>query len=223
MTDNRADHWHRSISNPRRIVGLHNRPCYWLNTDVQTRVPPNVKFLIEDAADENWGSKKYDYIHCRMLLGCFNDYREIIARSYKYLEPGGFFECQELYPTTYCDDGTMPDNHPFCEWSKTQDEAAMKLGKPLRVANKLKKWMRDAGFVDVHEEIFKMPINQWPRDPQYKMLGRFWGQMFLEGLQAFSLALFTRAFGWTKEEIEVYLVRVRHAIVDRNVHAYHKM
>jgi hypothetical protein len=158
-----------------------------------------------------------------MMLGSFEDFREVIKRSYRYLEPGGWIESQEMYPTVYCDDGTMPQDHPFCEWTRTQDEAAMKLGRPLRIGNKLKKWYKDAGFVDVHEEVFKMPINQWPKDPQYKLLGRFWGMMLLDGLQAFSLALFTRAFGWTKEELEVYLVPVRRAIADRNVHAYHKM
>jgi hypothetical protein len=158
-----------------------------------------------------------------MLLGCFNDFREIIQRSYQYLEPGGWMESQELYPTTYCDDGTMPNDHALCEWTRTQDEAAMKLGRPMRIANKMKKWYKDAGFVDVHEEVFKMPINHWPRDPQYKMLGTFWGKMLVEGLQGFSLAMFTRAFGWTKDEIEVYLVKVRTAIMDSRVHAYHKV
>ncbi|KAF2427679.1 S-adenosyl-L-methionine-dependent methyltransferase [Tothia fuscella] len=186
-------------------------------------VPPNVSFLIEDAADTNWGTKPYSFIHTRMLLGSFNDFREIIERSFSYLEPGGYMESQEMYPTLYCDDGTMPKDHAFCEWTRTQDEAAMKLGKPLRIANKLKNWYERAGFVDVKEEVFKMPVNQWPKDPEYKMLGRFWGQMLIEGLQGFSLALFTRAFGWTVEEIEVYLVKVRKAIADKNVHAYHKV
>jgi hypothetical protein len=158
-----------------------------------------------------------------MMLGSFVDYREIIKRSYDYLEPGGWLESQEMYSTAYCDDNTMPQDHPLCEWIRTQDEAAMLLGRPLRIANKLKKWYRDAGFVDVHEEVFKMPIGHWPRDPQYKLLGDFWGRNLREGLQAFSLALFTRAFGWTKEELEVYLVPVRNSLGNTHVHAYHKM
>jgi hypothetical protein len=185
--------------------------------------PDNVEFIIEDAADPDWGKKRYDFIHTRMLQGCFENFRDIIKRSFESLEPGGWMESHELFTTLYCDDGTLPDNSPFLEWTRYQDDAAMRLGKPLRIANKLKKWYEQAGFVDVHEEVYKLPVNGWPKDPQFKMLGRFWEDSLLGGLQGFSLALFNRAFGWSQGEIEVYLVNVRRAISDRNVHAYHKM
>ena len=165
----------------------------------------------------------HDYIHTRILLGCFEDFREIIKKSFRYLKPGGFMESQEYMPTVYCDDGTMDSSYAFAEWTATQDKAAMILGRPLRIANKLKRWYEQAGFVDVHEEIYKLPVNSWPKDPQFKMLGRFTESNLLDGLQAFSLQMFQKGLGWTKDEIEVYLVHVRKAISDRNVHAYHKM
>lgn len=188
-------------------------------------VPENVQFIIDDAAEDDWliQPDTYDYIHTRLLLGCFEDFREVIRKSYRYLKPGGWMESQEVYPTLYCDDGTMSENYPFLEWTRTQDSAAMNVGRPLRIANKLKRWYEQQGFVDVHEEVFKLPINPWPKDPQLKMLGRFNENGLLEGLQAFSLAWFHRGLGWTKDEIEVYLVQVRKAISDRNVHAYHKV
>jgi hypothetical protein len=99
----------------------------------------------------------------------------------------------------------------------------MAFGRPIRIANKLKRWYEQAGFEDVHEEVFKLPVNLWPKDPRYKMLGKFWRNSLLEGLQGFSLAYFSRAFGWTKDEIEVYLVNVRRAIADASVHSYHKV
>jgi len=74
--------------------------------------------------------------------------------------------------TVYCDDGTMRDDWPFAEWTRYGDSAAMSLGKPLRIANKLKRWYKEAGFLDVHEEVFKIPMNPWPRDPHYKDIGR---------------------------------------------------
>ena len=185
--------------------------------------PENVNFLVDDANNEDWGKKKYDYIHTRMLLGSFEDFREIIKRSFDYLEPSGYMESCELYTTLYCDDGTLTEDSPFHEWTRFQDEAAMKIGRPVRIGNKLKRWYEQVGFVDVHEEVFKLPINAWPKDPRFKFLGRFWEQAFLDGLQGFSLALFDRALGWTQNEIEVYLVNVRKAISDRSVHAYHKV
>lgn len=99
----------------------------------------------------------------------------------------------------------------------------MRLCKPLRIGNKLKRWYEQAGFVDVQEEVFKLPLNGWPREPRLSTLGTFWAKSMLDGLQGFSLAYFSRAFGWTKEQIEVYLVDVRKAISDEQVHCYHKM
>ncbi|KAF2278458.1 S-adenosyl-L-methionine-dependent methyltransferase [Westerdykella ornata] len=186
-------------------------------------VPNNVKFVIDDANEEDWMLDPMDYIHTRVMLGCFEDFREIIAKAYRHLKPGGWMESQEYMPTVYCDDGTMSPDYAFAEWTQTQDRAAMNLGKPLRIANKLKRWYEQAGFVDVHEEVFKLPINSWPKDPQFKMLGRFSETNLLDGLQAFSLQLFQKGLHWTKEEIEVYLVHVRKALSDRNVHAYHKI
>jgi len=186
-------------------------------------VPNNVKFVIDDANEEDWMVDPMDYVHTRLLLGCFEDFRVVIAKSFRALKPGAWMESQELMPTVYCDDGTMGSDYGFADWVRTQDQAAMNVGRPLRIANKLKRWYEQAGFVDVHEEVFKLPINSWPKDPQFKMLGRFNETNLLDGVQAWSLQLFTRGLHWTKDEIEVYLVHVRKALSDRSVHAYHKM
>lgn len=77
-------------------------------------------------------------------------------------------------PVCYCDDGTMPPDWPFADWHRTMDLASMQLDRPLRIANKLKRWFREAGFVDVHEEVFKVPCNAWPRDSHLKNLGKVW-------------------------------------------------
>ena len=132
-------------------------------------------------------------------------------------------ESVEVMPTLYCDDGTMPDDYPFLEWTRTQDAASMNLGKPVRIANKLKRWYEQQGFVDVKELVFKLPINGWPKDAGFKSLGCLHETHLLNGLQGFSLATFSRGLNWTVEEIEVYLVNVRKAISNRSVHAYHKV
>lgn len=165
----------------------------------------------------------FDYIHTRMLLGCFEDFREVIKKSFKYLKPGAWSEAQEYMHGIYCDDDSMKSDWIYRDWVKTLDTAAMESGRPLRIANKLKRWYEEAGFINVREEVFKLPINSWPKDPRFKMMGRFTEQSMLEGLQGFSLAFFHRTLGWTKDEIEVYLVQIRKAIQDRNVHGYHKM
>ena len=190
-----------------------------------SRFPPNVKFVIDDAAEEDWlvPENSFDYIHTQVLLGSFEDFRDIIRKSFRYLKPGGYMESVEVMPTLYCDDESMPPDFPLLEWSKTQDDACMSLGKPIRIANKLKRWYEQQGFVDVQEMVFKLPINGWPKDPYIKYIGSLNETHLRDGVQAFSLAAFNRGLNWTKDEIEVYLVNVRKSISDRSVHAYHKM
>ncbi|KAI9832860.1 MAG: hypothetical protein M1826_001027 [Phylliscum demangeonii] len=203
--------------------------CKIIGTDLSPiqpgEVPPNVQFVVDDMAEDDWlyPLDHFDFIHTRVLLGCFEDFRDVVKRSYRYLKPGGWMESQEFMTTPYCDDGTMHHDWPYAEWARTIEEAAMVAGRPLRIANKLKRWYKEAGFVDVHEEVFKVPVNPWPKDPHAKDLGKICEMDALDGIQGFSLAVLHRGMGWTKNEIEVYLVNVRKAIKDRSVHAYHKV
>lgn len=66
----------------------------------------------------------------------------------------------------------MPAGWPLAEWMRTLEEASLLVDRPLRIANKLKRWYKEAGFVDVHEEIIKVPVNSWAKDPHFKDLGK---------------------------------------------------
>ncbi len=43
------------------------------------------------------------------------------------------------------------------------------------------------------------------------------------GLEGLSMAIFTRALGWTQQETEVFLVDVRKDLKDTRIHAYWQM
>ena len=42
--------------------------------DWYDRVPPNLKFVIDDAEDEWIYQDKFDFIHARLMAGCFADW-----------------------------------------------------------------------------------------------------------------------------------------------------
>jgi metalloendopeptidase OMA1, mitochondrial len=193
------------------------------DADISSDIPANFKFIQDDALKGEWGSKSYSYIHTRMLLGCFEDFRQILKTAYNNLEPEGWLESQELYPTLYCEDGSLHPDDPFADYTKQQDQAAMNLRRPLRIANKLKRWYEEAGFINVREEIYTLPINGWPSCPTWKMLGRFWCRITLDSLPAFTYRSFHAAFGWNQMETEMYLINVKKAIKNQNTHAYQKV
>jgi ubiquinone/menaquinone biosynthesis C-methylase UbiE len=170
-----------------------------------TAVSDNVHFLIDDAEQADWGVSPdyYDYIHMRVMLGCFKSMKSVIKQAYKHIVPGGYLESQELMHMPFCDDGTMKPDWPFLEWSILMDEVSTTAERPLDVARHLKDWYEDAGFVDVQERVFWGPIGTWPKDHDLKALGRWWQENLLMGLQGFSLGYFSRVLRWTAEEVEV--------------------
>jgi hypothetical protein len=46
---------------------------------------------------------------------------------------------------------------------------------------------------------------------------------FSHGLSGLSLAVFTRALGWTQDELEMFLVDVRKSMKDTEVHGFYPM
>lgn len=43
------------------------------------------------------------------------------------------------------------------------------------------------------------------------------------GLEAISLGLFTRVLGWSREEVDVFLIDVRKDIKNTKIHCYYPM
>ncbi|KAF5022678.1 hypothetical protein F66182_5226 [Fusarium sp. NRRL 66182] len=203
-----------------RVIGTDLSP---IQTDL---VPPNVEFIIDDATDEwpqgrDWSN--FDLIHTRATLGCWSDMKtQIIEPAFERLKPGGWMECQELMGLLECDDDSMNNSNAFKVWCDNMVEASIIAERPLTFPASMKQWFIEAGFVDVTEKVYKLPINGWPKNRRLKKFGRLWHANVADGLQAFSYGLLHRVKGWTKEQIEVNLVDVRKALCDQSMHAYEK-
>ncbi|KAJ9607106.1 hypothetical protein H2200_008178 [Cladophialophora chaetospira] len=191
-------------------------------------VPPNVYFEVQDCAEEDWyRNPNFDYCHVRFMAGSLASYKDLIQTSRKYLRPGhGWLECQEIHPTPVSDDNTIPEEWPMKVWEENLNHAATECvepPRPVRIAPNIKTWMEEAGYVDIHEHITKIPLGPWPRDRRLKDIGGWWLTNWLDGLQGFTYKLFsTDGLMWSQEEIEVHLADVRRAAWLRSVHAYQR-
>lgn len=123
-------------------------------------------------------------------------------------------------PTLLSDDGTDVNSVHYKEFIKLMFEASDIYKRPIPRKQELKPWVEEAGFVDVKEHNFKVPVNSWPRDRKLKELGKYQCMNYSDGLEAISVGLFTRALKWQPMEISVFLPRIRKELKDRDLHLY---
>lgn len=183
-------------------------------------VPPNIRFIIDDI-EEDWDySEPFDYIHSRMMNFSIQNWQDYLRKIFKNLAPGGYVEIQEISSVIQSDDRTLTENHPLSKWCKLLDEAFIKLGCRSEHFEKIKEIMAEVGFTDIVDTRFKWPTNRWPKDKKYKELGAWNNENTVVALESLTLASFTRAHGWTRDEVTVFLVDVRKDLNDPKIHAY---
>lgn len=229
------------LENPRRCLDVGTGTGIWavdmaddypncevtgidLSPGQPTLVPPNIKFLIDDAEDEWLYEEKFDLIHARLMAGCFADWPSFFQKSFDNLEEGGWLELQDYGLPVKSHDNSHLSTDLF-QWGVLLCEAARKLGRPMgsEVSEKYSQWMRETGFVDIQTKMFMWPSNSWPKDPFMKELGR-WNQVnIIEGLEGFCMALLTRGLDWKKEEVDIFVAKVTSDLRDKKIHAYFPM
>ncbi|KAF9876105.1 hypothetical protein CkaCkLH20_06551 [Colletotrichum karsti] len=183
-------------------------------------VSPNVIFEIDDV-EETWTWKQpFDYIHSRIMTSSIGNWPLYLRQCYDNLKPGGYIELQEIDIVPRSDDGTITADTPLMKMCTLLVEASEKFGRPFMEIPTLQGLLSDAGFVDISMIVHKWPSNTWPKDPRFKHLGLWQNENMQSGLEAFSMAPLTRGHGWTRAEVEVFLIQVRKDLNNKAIHAY---
>lgn len=93
------------------------------------------------------------------------------------------------------DDNTVTDDHVLSVWSRLFIGIGEKIGKTFQIAERAKGYMEEAGFENVTERRFKLPIGPWSKDKKLKKLG-MWNLVHCEsGIEGWAMALLTRVMG----------------------------
>ncbi|KAF2808335.1 S-adenosyl-L-methionine-dependent methyltransferase [Mytilinidion resinicola] len=182
-------------------------------------VPPNLRYMVDDVeAEWLYPVNHFDYIHTRHTIQAFRNWPLLYSRALQHLKPGAWMECQELTHYPECDDGSMAPDNPIAQFWGYIIAALSNLGVNLRP--RLADLMRDAGFINVTERIFYTPIGPWPKNRALQKVGLYWRAVLVEGLEAIALGPMTKGLGWRKEEVEVFLVGVRKAYLEKGTHTW---
>ncbi|KAM0417208.1 hypothetical protein ACHAPT_012785 [Fusarium lateritium] len=204
-----------------------------------TWVPPNVKFLVDDATQPwTWPDNSFDYVHIRFLNGALKDWPALFREAYRVCKPGGYVESGEFDPRYYCDDGTADGEDAIKVWNSVFEEGGKKLGHSFTVIEDgiQETGIKDAGFTDIKAFPFKAPVGGWTLDQKLAEVGRF-TQLTLENdmegkfahvpvfdhlltlILGYTLFLWTSILGWSQDEYQIFLMRMRRIM--RNTKAIH--
>lgn len=92
------------------------------------------------------------------------------------------------------------------------------VGRDFQAPLKYKKWMLEAGFVDVVQKEFLTPISGWPRDPRDKLLGKWASADWVKLIPA--TTKITHAAGMPLEEIPAFQKEVIECLTRASMRVY---
>jgi len=180
-----------------------------------------VEFIIDDA-EESWAfPDKFDFVHSRQMVGSIASWPKFLGVAYDGIKPGGWIELQD-HGILVSDDQDISQTG-IGQWYQAVGKAFDVIGRRVTEAHRHAELLKDAGFEEVHAEVFKWPINTWPKDKKMKELGLWSRENMLDCLEAWSIVPFTRFLGWSLEEVQVCQAKARASLKDDSIHAYWNM
>lgn len=200
-----------------RGVDLFPPPVTWM--------PPNCVFEVDDVLKDWTWREPFDFIHMRMMYGAFDPegWNQVYKRAYDALAPGGWIEQVEFDIRCHSDDGTLKKDSLLAGWGDMFIRCSAQAGRSLTTQETMRGAMEKAGFVDTHEKLYRIPLGPWAKDKILKEAGQIhyahWNAA-LEGWAMWLLTHFGEPVPWTKEEVHVYLAKVRLELKNPHTHGW---
>jgi hypothetical protein len=140
------------------------------------------------------------------------------------MKPGAWIELQDI-GVLAPDEGQDISETGIMQWYETVAKAFEVCGRGVKAGELHAERLRAAGFVDIHDELYKWPLTPWPKDPKLKELGLRSREAMLDCLEAWAIVPFTQFLRGTPEEVQVSLVKARVDLrdPDMKIHASWKV
>lgn len=160
-----------------------------LSPPPQHWVPPNCKLEVDDVLKPWDFHNKFDLVHFRDMHASFSDeqWRLVYKQAYNNIAPGGWIEQVEPGIEFYSDDGSVAPDSTLGKWGSMFYPLFEKMGKPVDTMFHFKRRIEAAGFTNVHEKTYKVPLGDWVKNPVLKEAGRYGKTQFLEGMEGYTM------------------------------------
>ena len=162
----------------------------------------------------------------RYMLGSFDDagWADLYKKIYDNLEPGGWIEQLEGDVFIQSDDGSLIPGSFLEGWGANILGCGERSGKSLNAYGDMKGRIEAAGFVEVQEQPYKLPMGSWPKDKVLKEAGKINLKHWETGIEGWAMYLMTK-FGapkpWSADEVRVYVAKIREELKNPNLHIWH--
>jgi ubiquinone/menaquinone biosynthesis C-methylase UbiE len=149
-----------------------------------------------------------DLVHLSQLCGCVPDWHHLYTKAYRSLRPGtGQIEHIELDWTPRSTERQLPPQaQALSNWWAWTLHASQLAGKPLDYREDTEELLERAGFVDIGHKRVRVPLfYPGTRDKREYLLSHGYqmamGYTNSQSFTGFSMALLTRYFGWTPQQV----------------------
>ncbi|KAI5865635.1 S-adenosyl-L-methionine-dependent methyltransferase [Durotheca rogersii] len=191
-------------------------------------VPPNVRFRIDDCT-QDWSlpADAYDLVHLRYLFGAVADWRHLLRNAFRCCHPGsGWAQSVECDVIICSDDASVPEGGAIeTFWNPLWREMTKNLGISFQVLEERLQIeaFEEAGFVDITEVNFKLPVGGWPRDPKLAEVGEFVLLTMINDLEGYTLLPWNIIHGENTPGYREILYRLRRELRSKSMHGYMKV
>ncbi|KAK7433029.1 hypothetical protein QQZ08_000502 [Neonectria magnoliae] len=150
------------------------------------------------------------------MHGSIDAWDKFYRQIFKFLKPGGWF--QHIEPDLQMQPQNkavkLDDKHIFSRWAEIFRQVGAKMDKTLDFSDrKLGKPAKTAGFANIDYETQRSP------DKKMRELGTFVSLSFSQALDGFVKLPLCEVLGWSLEEMQLFAVEMRRALLDPKTEA----
>lgn len=102
-------------------------------------------------------------------------------------------------------------------------DATARAHRPIAYNPDTRMMLERQGFVEIQEQVLKVPLNPWSSDPHLKDVGRWYNLGLTQGLQALTMAPLTRMNEWKASDVDAFIAEVRRDVCSKKYHSYCNM
>ncbi|KAK8128054.1 methyltransferase domain-containing protein [Apiospora sp. TS-2023a] len=184
--------------------------------------PPNLTTRLADIETDLDGvcHMPSDLVHLGSVAPYLRRPKELMAKMLTNLRPGGWIEFEDLQTKVFSDDADLPPENGFAYavylYNKGQRE---KFGFDLDTAWNLPQALREIGFVNVRQVMYKAPVGPWPDHPRGKWIGYLLQSVLRQIVEPLALRPL-QALGLSQSDISAVVHDFDRDLADTSLHMW---